>query len=472
MQKLFFLRILPGAQATMGILGETAIIINTRPDSKRVPRKIFTEFPLGKDRKITMLGALIARLKETKIPIILAIPSGTERDYLEYSDNVHFYEGTYSDPLKRMSNAARRYGIKNIIRVCHDKIFIDEKLITRALQIYKNMEIDYLYSSFFIEGTGFEIIRSEALHLASSMHKDVEHISYAIKSITNNVYNWATPSSERSNVRLLADTYDDIKVLQKVFNRFKTKTLTTDIKDIVNFLLIHPEIATINASPQLTIYTCCFNGEKYIAECIESVVNQKNFNDYQYIIIDDNSTDESAEIIAKYVKFYDNITYIKNEKNIGLASSSNVALGMAKGKYITRLDADDYYSSKNSVIELIDAIRHSDMDAIYPANFFGSKGVIQTPEENHHIGGAIFNRRSMNDIKFTDGLRGYEGLDFFHRARNILKIGYLANPVFFYRQHAASMTKESKSKRDEIKKGITSDFKSKMGINRPNDFVC
>lgn len=444
----------------MAELNDTAIIINSRPDSKRVPGKIFHKFSIGKV-DVALLEALIFRLRKTNIPIILAIPIGTKDKYTQFKD-VHIYEGAYSDPLERMSHAADFYSIKNVIRVCHDKIFIDEKLITRGLQIFKNMEVDYLFSSFFIDGSGFEIIKSSTIHLASSLYKDVEHISYAVKSVTKNVFNWAIPTSERSDHRLLADTWDDIKVLEYVFKRFKTKTLITPLSKIVEFLRIHPEVTEINKSPILTIYTCCYNGEKYLDQCIKNAVKQKGFNEYEYILIDDCSTDSSYEIMMKYKKNNKNITVISNKSNIGLASSSNVALMNSSGRYITRIDADDYYSSKTSCNELINSIRNSDMEAIYPANFFGSKDKIQTAEENHHIGGAIFNRRSINDIKFTEGLKGYEGLDFFHRAKNLLRIGYLSNPIFMYRQHDESMSKENSNHRKKIKQGVMSEYKQKM----------
>jgi len=448
----------------MGKLGETAIIVCSRPDSKRVPRKVFTEFPLGKNKKTTLLMALLSRLKMTGLPIILAIPKGSGKDYESYlsMNNVHLFVGYGDDPLKRMSEAAKKYEVKNIIRVCHDKIFIDPILIKRALGIYENMAVDYLYSSFFIEGTGFEIIHGQCLHLASSIYKNVEHISYAIKAVTKNVYNWAIPMSERCGHRILVDTPKDIKVIQKIFERFKTKTIEVSLYRILEFLRIHPEITAINKQPEATIYTCVYNCEKYIEECIKSVVRQKNFNEYEYIIVNDKSKDESLEIINEYAKRYENIKIVNNKKNIGLSSSSNIALSMARGKYITRIDADDYYPSKNAVRELINCIKHSDMDAIYPANYFGSKKTIQSGEENHHVGGAIFNRRSINDIKFTDGLRGYEGLDFFHRARNYLRIGYLANPIFFYRQHDKSLSKDKSEKRKQIKEKISNDYRTAM----------
>lgn len=80
-----------------------------------------------------------------------------------------------------------------------------------------------------------------------------------------------------------------------------------------------------------------YNGEKYLREAIESILNQ-TFNNFEFIIIDDGSSDESAAIINSY-----NDTRIRliQQENKGLASALNVGLKIARGKYIARMDADD-----------------------------------------------------------------------------------------------------------------------------------
>ena len=81
-----------------------------------------------------------------------------------------------------------------------------------------------------------------------------------------------------------------------------------------------------------------YNSEKYIFEAIESVLNQ-TYKNIEIIVIDDCSTDTSAEIINN---FNDNrIRYYKNEKNSGIVYSLNRAISLAKGKYLARMDSDD-----------------------------------------------------------------------------------------------------------------------------------
>ncbi len=81
-----------------------------------------------------------------------------------------------------------------------------------------------------------------------------------------------------------------------------------------------------------------YNSVNYIKESVESILNQQ-YSDFEIIIIDDCSSDGSAEVVQS---IKDNrIRYIKNESNIGLNKSLNLGISLAKGKYIARMDHDD-----------------------------------------------------------------------------------------------------------------------------------
>ena len=81
-----------------------------------------------------------------------------------------------------------------------------------------------------------------------------------------------------------------------------------------------------------------YNGEKYLSEAIESILNQ-TFKDFEFLIINDGSTDSSREIILSYDDY--RIKLIENDNNIGLTKSLNKGIDIACGKYIARMDADD-----------------------------------------------------------------------------------------------------------------------------------
>lgn len=90
--------------------------------------------------------------------------------------------------------------------------------------------------------------------------------------------------------------------------------------------------------PKVSVIMPAYNAEKYIAEAIDSILNQ-TFTDFEFIIIDDGSTDRTKEIILKYDD--PRIMYLCNERNMGISYTLNRGLDAAKGEYIARMDADD-----------------------------------------------------------------------------------------------------------------------------------
>lgn len=429
---------------------KTAFIVCTRTDSERVPNK-----PFRKINGKTIIEHLICRLEKTGLPIYLAVPNEQIGSYLHlasYTNVVIHGSVHYGDPLSRMNECSIKHGIDNIIRVTHDKIFISEKDIFEAIDYFHRKGLDYLYGSNFIEGTGFEIISSAALSSASAKYKNIEHISYAIRTITDNSFDF-DPKQPSGKYRFLIDFPEDLKFFDALLSQVGNEAT---LLDAINYLKSVPQIKNINYQPKLSVYTCVYNGAQYLEECLSSVASQDDFKLFEYIIIDDHSTDKSTEIIAKFALKYKNVSWIRNDKNIGLASSSNVALKNARGKYIIRLDADDYFVHNYALKDIICEIENTKKEVVYPGNYFGSLKKTQSPKEHHHVGGAIFDKRAINHIKFTDGLRGYEGLDVFMRAKDQLKIGYLNRPMFFYRQHGKSMSKNNLEERAKLKEQILS----------------
>jgi glycosyltransferase involved in cell wall biosynthesis len=93
-----------------------------------------------------------------------------------------------------------------------------------------------------------------------------------------------------------------------------------------------------NMNPLVSVIMPVYNGEKYLREAIDSILNQ-TFSDFEFLIFNDGSTDNSENIILSYDD--SRIQYIKNESNIKLIATLNKGIELAKGKYIVRMDADD-----------------------------------------------------------------------------------------------------------------------------------
>jgi len=91
-------------------------------------------------------------------------------------------------------------------------------------------------------------------------------------------------------------------------------------------------------NPKISMIMSVFNGEKYLREAMDSILNQ-TFTDFEFIIVNDGSTDNSLSIIRSYSD--KRIQVIDNGQNIGLTRSLNKAIKQARGEYIARQDADD-----------------------------------------------------------------------------------------------------------------------------------
>lgn len=93
----------------------------------------------------------------------------------------------------------------------------------------------------------------------------------------------------------------------------------------------------------ISVVVPVYNMEKFLARCLDSLLAQ-TIRDFEILLVDDGSTDKSAEICHKYEKLDERIKYIYKQ-NGGLSDARNVAIKIAKGEYITFIDSDDYVHS-------------------------------------------------------------------------------------------------------------------------------
>lgn len=117
-----------------------------------------------------------------------------------------------------------------------------------------------------------------------------------------------------------------------------------------------------SAENSLSIIIPTYNVEKYIAGCLESVLKQVPDDSVEILCVDDGSEDGTTELIKKYAGDYKNIR-CQIKKHEGAWAARNVGISMATKKYLSFLDADDYYE-EDAISKVYEACANSDEEVI------------------------------------------------------------------------------------------------------------
>lgn len=113
--------------------------------------------------------------------------------------------------------------------------------------------------------------------------------------------------------------------------------------------------------PKVSVIMPVYNGEEFLREAIDSILAQ-SFSDFEFIIVNDGSTDTSESIIRSYND--PQIVYIENEKNEGVIFSLNKAIDAAQGEFIARMDADDIAIPERLEKQVEYLITHPDVSIV------------------------------------------------------------------------------------------------------------
>ena len=194
----------------------------------------------------------------------------------------------------------------------------------------------------------------------------------------------------------------------------------------------------------VSIIVACYNGEKYIKKCLESLLSQ-TYENIEIIVVDDGSKDNSKKEIDKYIKKSKKIVYLYKE-NGGLSSARNHGIKKAKGKYLTFVDIDDYVSKDyvkklyNSIIKNQSDISVCEITRIY--NNHESINHINTDIIDGCLYPAAWNkmykRELFDNIKFPEG-KWYEDLGTTPKLTMIYKYSIVNEPLYYYIQNSSSI---------------------------------
>ena len=202
-----------------------------------------------------------------------------------------------------------------------------------------------------------------------------------------------------------------------------------------------------------------YNAEQYIYEAVNSIINQ-TYQNIEIIIIDDGSTDASEKTVSSLNS--PKILYVKNEKNLGVSATRNRGFEIAKGKYISLMDADDVSISTRLEKQVYFLEKHSDYGVVsshyesFRKHPFGVKTRIRKlPIDTNSIHanllftnvvcGAVTTIRSSvlknNHLKFDTSLQMAEDFDLWRRLSFVTKIANIDEVLLRYRKHANNSIK-------------------------------
>ncbi len=228
----------------------------------------------------------------------------------------------------------------------------------------------------------------------------------------------------------------------------------------------------MSARPKVTVYIVSQDYGRFLEQAIESVTAQ-SLPDWELILIDDGSADNTGTIASHYAKLFpDRVRLFTNKSKEGLQICANRAVEAARGEYVIRLDADDFFD-ESALLVLADYLdRHPDVGVVYPNFVYVDEWGIPLGLENRkkigeevqlldlpaHGAGTMVRKRVLKSIGgYTESYQAQDGHELWLKVIHRYKVANVSTPLFFYRQHGASVSQDHikiQSARQQIKRGI------------------
>lgn len=211
--------------------------------------------------------------------------------------------------------------------------------------------------------------------------------------------------------------------------------------------------------PSVSVVMPAYNAEKYLREAIDSILTQ-TYDDFEFIIINDGSTDSTKEIILSYSD--PRIVYLENEKNSGICVTLNKGLVAARGRYIARMDSDDISLPERFAIQVEYMDKHPEIGVCGSDVIVFGEGIEESVFDQIHSSdecsaGLLFNPclahpsvminnqiMKQKNLCYEDSYRGLEDFKLWWEFAKISKIGNINIPLIRYRHHRGQETRNVK----------------------------
>jgi hypothetical protein len=246
------------------------------------------------------------------------------------------------------------------------------------------------------------------------------------------------------------------------------------------------ENVRMSSPPRVTVLMPVYNGEKYVGSAIESVLNQ-TFADFQFLIVDDSSTDRSADIIDAYRLKDPRIIVASNKKEKGIVGALNTGIEEARGEYIARMDQDDVSLPERMEKQVRFMDKHPDVGA--SGTWMKTLGQTESrlwlpyPTDHEHIKIAllfytslahptVIMRRSFlekHELRYEERFKNAEDYDLWERCALLFQLANIPEALLLYRLHAASMSRTLSSEQAELATKVVARQLGRLGIVPTDD---
>ncbi len=235
----------------------------------------------------------------------------------------------------------------------------------------------------------------------------------------------------------------------------------------------------INQQLMISVIMPTYNDEKYICEAIDSILNQ-TYTNFEFIIINDGSTDKTEEIILSYDD--SRIVYVKNEENLQIVKTLNKGIDLAKGKYIARMDADDISVSERFEKQLLFMKKNPEIDicGTWMQILDQADSIWKYPKYHEEIKAQLlFNTpvahaTSMMKRSFFDNLSysvfsdKAEDYHLWSEAINSKKFENITEVLYLYRWHPNQTCKTSRNIQVTVANSVREVMLERMGMKPTN----
>jgi glycosyltransferase involved in cell wall biosynthesis len=232
-----------------------------------------------------------------------------------------------------------------------------------------------------------------------------------------------------------------------------------------------------------------YNTEAYVAEAVDSVLAQ-TFRQFELIIIDDGSTDRSLSIL-KQLAARDTRLRLVSRPNTGIVAAANEGIGLARGRYLARMDSDDVCLPRRLELQVSYLDAHPDCVLLgsrvtvvdpYGSPVFDSGQKLAHDEIEAELlssggGWAIVQPSAMMRTEAVRKVGAYRGRhnvsedqDLFLRLAEVGKVANLPEPLLLYRRHYKSVMHTQWRQRQEVKERIVREAYERRGRPMPADW--